>query len=106
MGVPGVRPPVMPPLFLPRRSYAWVWGLVGSLVVMAVIVVGGGIWLLTSGPQSYGDDARLDRMWDACDRGNMRACDRLYAESPLFSDYEEFGLTCGGRSAGRFECAP
>jgi hypothetical protein len=68
-------------------------------------VVAGGAWALTSGPQTYGDDAHLDRLWDSCERGNMGACDALYWESPMFSEYEEFGLTCGGRgSGGGFSC--
>jgi hypothetical protein len=50
-------------------------------------------------PQSYGDDARLDALWDDCEAADMGACDRLYEESPLGSRYEEFGATCGNRAA-------
>lgn len=90
----------------PTRTPPWVWGLVAALAVIVAVAVGGGAWVLTAGPRSYGDDPTLDRLWDACDRGVMRACDRLYLDSPFFSDYEEFGLTCGGRTAGAAECAP
>ncbi len=64
--------------------------MVVGVIVLAVIG-------FTSSPDSYGDDARLDRMWDACATGDMAACDSLYEESPAFSEYEEFGRTCGNR---------
>ncbi len=48
-------------------------------------------------PGSYGDDAALDELWDECDGGNGAACDELYWDSPLDSEYEAFGSTCGGR---------
>lgn len=49
----------------------------------------------TSG-ETYGDNAELDALWDSCAAGDMAACDDLYFESPLGSEYEEFGDTCGG----------
>ena len=49
-------------------------------------------------PFTYGDDAELDADWDACEAGDMEACDRLYIFSPFDSDYEAFGNRCGGRS--------
>lgn len=45
----------------------------------------------------YGHDAVLDRLWDRCDAGDGEACDRLFEQSPVGSEYEEFGLTCGNR---------
>ena len=42
-------------------------------------------------------DADLDALHDACADGDMEACDELYFESPVGSDEEEFGSTCGGR---------
>lgn len=108
--IPAPMPAPMPagaPYFgppMPARSHAWIWGLVGSIVLVGALVIGGGAWALMSGPQTYGDDASLDRMWDACERGDMGACDRLYDESPLFSDYEDFGFTCGGRTTGELSC--
>ncbi len=44
---------------------------------------------------TYGDDAYLDGLWDACSGGDMEACDQLYYESPVDSEYETFGATCG-----------
>jgi hypothetical protein len=38
-----------------------------------------------------------------CDGGDMEACDELYVESPLGSDFEEFGATCGGRESTGFD---
>jgi hypothetical protein len=48
-------------------------------------------------PMSYGEDPELDALWDACADGDGAACDELYYISPVNSDYEEFGNTCGGR---------
>lgn len=44
-------------------------------------------------------DAHLDALYVACDEGEMGACDDLYWESPVGSDHEAFGDTCGGRQA-------
>lgn len=46
-------------------------------------------------PFTYGDDEALDQLWDECERGVMSSCDDLYQVSPLESDYEYFGGTCG-----------
>lgn len=46
---------------------------------------------------TYGDDAVLDDLWDACDAGDGQACDDLFFQSPVDSEYETFGNTCGGR---------
>lgn len=48
-------------------------------------------------PCDYGDDAELDRMWDACAEGDGTACDRLYYDSAFDTRYEQFGNTCGDR---------
>jgi len=53
---------------------------------------------------AYGDDASLDALWDACEGGDMAACDELYFESPFGSAYEEFGNTCGNRVEWAFSC--
>lgn len=52
----------------------------------------------TDEPSSYGDDPRLDALWDACEGGSGEACDELYWSTPVESQYEEFGATCGGRT--------
>jgi hypothetical protein len=46
---------------------------------------------------TYGDDPALDALWDACEGGDPEACDDLYADSPLGSEYEDFGFSCGNR---------
>lgn len=51
-----------------------------------------------AGSPPPGTDAELDALWIACDGGSARACDDLYFESPSDSDYEAFGLSCGGRA--------
>ena len=45
----------------------------------------------------YGDDPVLDALWDDCVAGSGSACDQLYFQSPLLSEYERFGATCGDR---------
>lgn len=48
-------------------------------------------------PIGRGDDPALDALWDRCAAGSGAACDELFAQAPLGSDYETFGLTCGER---------
>ncbi|WP_229023186.1 DUF2510 domain-containing protein [Actinomarinicola tropica] len=56
--------------------------------------------------ETYGDNPTLDALWDACEGGDGQACDDLYFQSPLGSEYEEFGDTCGGRfEAGEVLCS-
>jgi hypothetical protein len=45
----------------------------------------------------YGTDPDLDALWDACDAGDGAACDDLYFQSEIDTEYEEFGDTCGHR---------
>lgn len=77
------------------------WVGVGTLVLFVVLAIAAANDddLDLDSDDSYGDDADLDLLWDRCDAGNMRACDNLYAESPVGSEYEEFGDTCGRRAA-------
>ena len=49
-----------------------------------------------TGPQTYGDNERLDSMQDDCEAGELRACDLLYMVSSAGSDYEQVAVTCGG----------
>ena len=53
---------------------------------------------------SYGSDPLLDFLWIECEAGDFASCDDLYLESPPGSEYEEFGVTCGGRSAADGDC--
>ncbi|GAA4427472.1 hypothetical protein GCM10023169_27510 [Georgenia halophila] len=50
-------------------------------------------------PFTYGEDRRLDELWEACDGGDPGACVDLYGSAPVDSEYEQFGWTCGGRAA-------
>ncbi len=72
-----------------------------------LVLIGGGSDddLFGSGASSYGDDPELDALWDACEAGDDVACDDLYWESPLGSEYESFGLSCAGRGCGGEEAA-
>lgn len=48
-------------------------------------------------PRAPNEDPELDALWDACAAEDWEACDRLYFQSELDSDYEFFGATCGTR---------
>ena len=50
----------------------------------------------STGGTAYGDDPLLDGLYDDCSAGNMPACDTLYFDSPVGSEYENYGSTCGG----------
>jgi hypothetical protein len=49
-------------------------------------------------PGDLGDDPELDELTQRCFQGEMQPCDQLYFQSPLGSDYEDYGATCGGRN--------
>ena len=51
-----------------------------------------------SGDGEFGDDPVLDLLVEQCRRGNNQACDELHVTSPIGSEYEEYGRTCGGRA--------
>ena len=46
----------------------------------------------------FGDDPVLDLLAEQCRRGNDQACDELHVTSPIGSEYEAYGRTCGGRA--------
>ncbi|MCC5952731.1 MAG: hypothetical protein JJU45_11615 [Acidimicrobiia bacterium] len=50
-----------------------------------------------AGPFTFGDDPELDALWEGCDLGDMADCDELWRVTPVDSEYEAFGATCGGR---------
>lgn len=52
---------------------------------------------LVDEPDTFGDDAALDGLWTACEQGSGLACDQLFAQAPIGSDYEDFGVSCGRR---------
>lgn len=45
-----------------------------------------------------GDDPEMQRLIDQCAANDMDACNDLYLQTPLGSEAEEFGATCGARS--------
>jgi hypothetical protein len=53
---------------------------------------------------TYGSDPALDELYDQCEDGDYQACDDLYNESPVGSEYEEFGDTCGDRNEPQGYC--
>lgn len=53
---------------------------------------------------AFGSDVGLDLLWAECEGGDMTACDDLYLGSPVGSEYEEFGATCGSRGDAAGEC--
>jgi hypothetical protein len=88
--------------------------IVGIVVAVMVAVTGLGFLgyglvreVASVGAEStYGSDEHLDYLWDACEAGDGEACDDLYWNSPSFSEYEDFGNTCGGREPeGIWSCA-
>ncbi|MBA3523512.1 MAG: hypothetical protein H0T85_02945 [Geodermatophilaceae bacterium] len=48
-------------------------------------------------PGGLGDDPEFNRLTNECFDGNMESCDELYFSSPIDSDYEAYGDSCGGR---------
>lgn len=53
--------------------------------------------VLAAVPQPPGTDKRLDALWISCAGGDGVACEELYQDSEVGSEYEAFGLSCGGR---------
>ena len=49
-------------------------------------------------PRNVGDDAALDALYAQCRDGVGQACDALFDQAPVGSDYESFAVTCGNRT--------
>jgi amino acid transporter len=80
-------------------------GIIVAIALAAVSIVNNsGSQVFSFDDTSYGDNAVLDALWDDCADGDMRACDDLYFDSPVGSEYEEFGDTCGHREAAGTLC--
>jgi len=90
------------------------WTIAGSVLGVALLaVIGLGAFRIGStglppgaaGPSTtapadwrgIGEDEGLDAYAERCFDGDMTACDELYSLSEPRSDYEYYGLTCGGR---------
>ncbi|MEM7276003.1 MAG: hypothetical protein AAF547_23210 [Actinomycetota bacterium] len=52
---------------------------------------------LVDQPSTFGDDPTLDGLWTSCEAGSGAACDELFETAPVGTEYEEFGVSCGGR---------
>ena len=48
-------------------------------------------------PGDLGPDPVLNQYAQNCFDGDLQACDDLYYESAPLSEYERYGMTCGGR---------
>jgi hypothetical protein len=55
-------------------------------------------------PNHRGDDPTLDALYDRCATGDGAACDQLFDQAPVGSEYETFASTCGNRRA-QLRCA-
>ncbi len=49
------------------------------------------------GPERYGDDDRLDDMYDECEAGDARVCDLLARHAVEGSEYFDLAIECAGR---------
>lgn len=49
-------------------------------------------------PMTRGSDPALDALWDQCAAGSGLACDQLFEQAPVRSEYEDFAGTCGFRT--------
>lgn len=88
-----------------------------AIVGAAVLVLagaGGAVWWLIGGGDdeasdtaalSYGSNAEWDALWDSCEAGSLSACDDLYNQAPVGSDYRNFGATCGNGEGRPGACA-
>jgi hypothetical protein len=66
-----------------------------ALVMMAVLIAKIGDPI---GPSNL-PSLDIDGLHEACEQGSMGACDTLYRVTPVDSEEEWFGTTCGLRSA-------
>jgi len=129
-GAPGLQYMGMPPQggapglqyagTAPKKSNSALWIILGIVGLIILIVIGVAIWgftrlkdaaehnldgitnNLTGG--NHGDNATLDALWDACAASDWQACDDLYMQSGLGTEYESFGDTCGNRTDGSADC--
>ena len=111
----GWAPPPPPP---PRRRRAVVVWTVAGIVLAAVVLVlvtlaglrvggevggysGGAATPSTTAPVNpsglHEGTPGLDPYAERCHDGDMEACDELAWLSDVMSDYEQYGMTCGGR---------
>lgn len=63
-------------------------------------------WFSSEGAMNYGDDEYLDLLYDGCKDGSNEDCYVVWSMSPIGSEYEAFGLSCGGRDCDIFDHVP
>src|SRR5665648_881652 len=105
----------------PQKSNKALWIILGVVGLIILLTIGAVIFFLNRAKDvvennidditnnlgqgdNYGDDATLDALWDACAAEDWASCDQLYFDSPLGSEYEAFGDTCGNRTDGNQLC--
>jgi TIR domain len=91
------RPSAPPPP--PRRKSRAGWWIAAIVGFLLLLVVGGCVALAVIGSNIEDEFAELR---EQCGAGDMSACDELFQESPVDSDDEFFGATCGRRTDGSF----
>ena len=121
--LPGPSGPLVPPGPLgppppPQRSGGLSGLQIGAIIATVIVLIGilGGVFVaravdtvvetfppeLLSGDlepgHAYGDNPRLDALWDGCAAGVYDDCDTLYFISEIGSEYEYFGDSCGRRN--------
>jgi hypothetical protein len=52
-------------------------------------------------PTGLGTEPALDKLARQCHQGVMTACDDLFLQADPDSDYETYGVTCGGRQSSQ-----
>lgn len=57
-------------------------------------------------PMEYGSDPYFDGLYDRCEGGDAAACEALYLESPVGSEYETFAIEQGGNDFSSEEDTP
>ena len=109
----------------PQKSNKALWIILGIVGLIILLTIGAVIFFINRAKDvvedinlnditdnldnlgqgdNYGDNDTLDALWDACEGEDWAACDQLYADSPLGSEYESFGDTCGNRTDGTQFC--
>ena len=129
-GAPGLQYMGMPPQgggpglqyagTAPKKSNSALWIILGVVGLIIVLTIGAVTFFinkarnvvednldgitnnLTGG--NHGDNATLDALWDACAAEDWASCDQLYFDSPVGSEYESFGDTCGNKTDGTQLC--
>jgi len=109
----------------PQKSNKALWIILGVVGLIILLTIGAVIFVINKARNAvednfnldditnnlnnltggnHGDNATLDALWDACAAEDWASCDQLYFDSPLGSEYESFGDTCGNRTDGSADC--